>query len=613
MIEPQTLENLFAYILQSTAVVAVALGALRLLRIHAPGPRYAALRGTLAFAMALPLLQPRVTTETATLSPLVMERNAALHRSPAAGVAPAPITADASPLQGGLWASLAGIVLLVGIAVRLVWLGAGLWRLQRLRSAGEIAAGEEHKDLQQVIGTSAALRYVAGLEQPLTFGFRRPVVLLPASLRRMRPDIQRAVAAHELWHVRRRDWVWMIVEECIRSAFWFHPAVRVLLSRIQVAREETVDDLAILATGSRRSYLDALLAFADARPLFVVSAFARRCHLLQRMLTISKENVMSSKRLVLSCAVVMMAVAATAWSAAAAFPLTGDQNPPRDPRQAPAPQHEMVFVPASVPDMEAAIQREPKNPVHYRMLATHYVKAGDFDSAVGVLEALAQADPSNPQYHHQVGVFYWDKLFRDTALTPDQKVLYIATGMAAMDRALAIDSDYVEALAYKNLFLRLQATLTTDIAEQRRLTAEADSFRSRAMELNKQRRPVARPGDTVAPPPPPPPPPPVGPVDGVMPLQAGIAVPPPVKITDVRPAYPAAAQANGLTGVVGLEVVVDTAGRVRDVRVVRSAPLFDEAAVDAVRQWAFVPTIVDGVARPVVMMVTVSFTGDSYR
>jgi TonB family protein len=609
MIEARTLDNLIAFLLQSSAVVAVALTALWILRIDAPGVRYGALRATLALVLALPFVQPRVSPAPALLSPFALQDESGMQPVPRGGAPIAPAAAGTTTQPAAFWASGLAMVLLAGVIGRFLWLSAGLWRLQRLRRLGETAAGEEHADLQKVIGTRAELRYVAGLGQPLTFGFRHPVVLLPDSLRSLAPAIQRAVVAHELWHVRRLDWPWMVAEEAIRSAFWFHPAMWMLLSRIQIAREETVDDLAILTTGSRRSYLDALLAFADARPIFAVAAFARRRHLLHRMLTISKENVMSSKRLVTSGAVLLVALAATAWSAAAAFPLTGDQNPPRDPRPAPTLQAEMVFVPASEADMEELIRREPKNPAHYRALAQFYLKAGNFDRAIGTLEALAQADPSNAQHHHQVAVFYWEKAFRDSTLSPDQKIVHILSGIAAADRALGIDPDYVEALIYKNILLRLQATHVTDIPQQRQLMAEADTLRTRAVELSKQRGAMpAGPRDPNAPPPPPPPPPPFGPLDGVMPVQIGGAIPPPMKIRDVRPAYPIEAQATGLSGVVVVELLIDAEGRVRSARPVRSAPAFDEAALGAVRQWQFKPTVIDGVARPVIMTVTVNFT-----
>jgi|TARA_Y100000031_G_C7944646_1_gene258686 protein TonB len=63
-----------------------------------------------------------------------------------------------------------------------------------------------------------------------------------------------------------------------------------------------------------------------------------------------------------------------------------------------------------------------------------------------------------------------------------------------------------------------------------------------------------------------------------------------------------------VSGVVILEAVIGPDGRVRDVRVLRSAPLLDRAAIAAVRQWEYTPTLLNGVPVPVVMTVTVTFT-----
>jgi D-alanyl-D-alanine endopeptidase (penicillin-binding protein 7) len=171
----------------------------------------------------------------------------------------------------------------------------------------------DYDELQMRIGTRAQVRFVPELEQPVTFGVRSPVVLLPDVLRQLPVGIQRAVLAHELWHVRRYDWSWVLFEEIVRAAMWFQPAVWVLVSRIQSAREETVDELAILATGSRRSYLDALVTFADRPSVFAAAAFARRRHLVQRIVMISKEHVMSSTRVVFCSAALLAVVAGASW------------------------------------------------------------------------------------------------------------------------------------------------------------------------------------------------------------------------------------------------------------------------------------------------------------
>jgi periplasmic protein TonB len=93
----------------------------------------------------------------------------------------------------------------------------------------------------------------------------------------------------------------------------------------------------------------------------------------------------------------------------------------------------------------------------------------------------------------------------------------------------------------------------------------------------------------------------------VKPLVPGGDIRVPQKIRHVAPIYPSIARANGVEGVVILEAVIGENGRVKNVRVLRSIQLLDQAAVDAVRQWQFTPTLLNGQPVPVVMTVTVSF------
>ncbi|MCY4029434.1 MAG: energy transducer TonB [Acidobacteria bacterium] len=94
----------------------------------------------------------------------------------------------------------------------------------------------------------------------------------------------------------------------------------------------------------------------------------------------------------------------------------------------------------------------------------------------------------------------------------------------------------------------------------------------------------------------------------VEPIRVGGDVPPPRKTHDVSPDYPAGARAARAQGVVILEATIGPTGEVVEVEVLRSVPELDEAAVTAVRQWRYEPTLVDGVAVPVLMTVTVHFT-----
>jgi protein TonB len=91
------------------------------------------------------------------------------------------------------------------------------------------------------------------------------------------------------------------------------------------------------------------------------------------------------------------------------------------------------------------------------------------------------------------------------------------------------------------------------------------------------------------------------------PLRTGGEIRPPAKTKHVAPVYPAIARHNGVQGTVILEATISEEGTVRDLRVLRSIPLLDSAALDAVRQWQFTPTLLNGQRVPVLMTVTVTF------
>ena len=88
----------------------------------------------------------------------------------------------------------------------------------------------------------------------------------------------------------------------------------------------------------------------------------------------------------------------------------------------------------------------------------------------------------------------------------------------------------------------------------------------------------------------------------------GGKIKPPVKIKDVQPLYPAIAKNAKVSGVVVIEATIGADGKVADTKVLRSVPLLDQAALDAVQQWEYQPSTQDGKPVPVVMTVTVNFT-----
>jgi periplasmic protein TonB len=92
------------------------------------------------------------------------------------------------------------------------------------------------------------------------------------------------------------------------------------------------------------------------------------------------------------------------------------------------------------------------------------------------------------------------------------------------------------------------------------------------------------------------------------PIRVGGSIDPPRKIASAPPVYPPIARAAGVQGIVVLEAVIAEDGTVSEVRVLRSQPLLDAAAVEAVRKWRFTPTLLNGQPVPVVMTVTVGFS-----
>jgi len=91
------------------------------------------------------------------------------------------------------------------------------------------------------------------------------------------------------------------------------------------------------------------------------------------------------------------------------------------------------------------------------------------------------------------------------------------------------------------------------------------------------------------------------------PVQVGGTISRPERVRYAAPVYPPLARIARVEGTVILEAILGADGVVREVRVLRSIPLLDEAAVQAVRQWQFTPTLLNGEPVPVVFTVTVVF------
>ena len=149
-----------------------------------------------------------------------------------------------------------------------------------------------------------------------------------------------------------------------------------------------------------------------------------------------------------------------------------------------------------------------------------------------------------------------------------------------------------------------------DAAEQMQVAAAARSAETRAnlpqgarnfssgVQLSIDGVPPAasRQGESRFPPPPP-----------NAPVRVGGNVRTPAKIADAAPVMPDVARQAGIRGVVIVEITIGTDGATTDAKILRSIPLLDQAALDAVRQWRYEPTLLNGTPVPVIMTVTVNF------
>src|SRR5262249_23940377 len=269
-------KNIVAYCLQVGLLVGLAAFLPTLLRLRMPRARLLYWQILLVACLPLPLVQPwrqAVITSTVEITSVVTAI------APASAPAPRRIPASEIALE----------LLAAGAIARLIWLVAGFWKLWLYRRRSQPLRVEEPWR------THAEIRISNDVTSPVTFGLRRPVVLVPAGFPQMNQRARTAILCHELLHVDRRDWLFTVAEELVRTVFWFHPAIWWLLGEIQLAREQAVDRAVIDLTQAREDYLDALLAMAGANPqldLAPAPLFLRRRHLKQRVISLLQEGPM---------------------------------------------------------------------------------------------------------------------------------------------------------------------------------------------------------------------------------------------------------------------------------------------------------------------------------
>jgi tetratricopeptide (TPR) repeat protein len=108
-----------------------------------------------------------------------------------------------------------------------------------------------------------------------------------------------------------------------------------------------------------------------------------------------------------------------------------------------------------------------------------------FDDAVSVLDRCASLNPGDETGYYKIATFYWDKAFRDPMLTGAQKDQYADKGLEAIDKALSLKADYIEAIIYKNLLYRVKASVAPNSRQAQQFLDQANALRDQATELRK--------------------------------------------------------------------------------------------------------------------------------
>lgn len=131
------------------------------------------------------------------------------------------------------------------------------------------------------------------------------------------------------------------------------------------------------------------------------------------------------------------------------------------------------------------IEVRPNEPLGYMLLAGFHNRQANWEKTMEAWEKRAKIEPNNPEAHHTIATYLYEKALKDFRLSAATKKAYITRALQAEDTALALHADYFEALTYKNILLRLQASTEPDLKKRKALIDEANVLLKHALEVQK--------------------------------------------------------------------------------------------------------------------------------
>ncbi len=572
------LTNLANYSWQLVALIGVGIALPILFRLREPRSHLVYLQALLAAALMLPVFEPWVAPTGLTFSTARFSQ-------------PVPSTGIVTDTVIWNWQEYVVIALLAGTGIRLGWLALGLTMLRRYRSDARPIELTAIEDARRATRSGARVCQSATIPGPVTFGFWRPLVLLPPAVAALPNEAQFAVVAHEFLHVRRGDWLYAVAEELIIAALWWHPAIWFLVARIRLVREQVIDRAVVQLTASPQPYIQALLTLAkQPSPPSLAPNFLRRQHLTTRIRILLTEVNMSRTRLVTTYTVITALATATAWISVTNFPLQA------------APQFGQSD--SRVTGAEVVLR---KNPV-YPSLAKQKRIEGTVEIEVSIAENGSAEDArvlSGPQELRRAAleaILQWQfkqgtsravvridfRLTADGAPAPKGKL----AAVKITDAAPAV----IETLRARLAHLEGQPLNALEISEIVRNVAPSlgISFQTDPA-TNDVTLTVGNPSASFA----------KG--DGPR-IRVGGNVQSARLVTKVTPLYPPLAKQSRIQGTVRFNSLIGADGHVRELLLETGHPLLVESAMTAVRQWIYQPTLLNGNPVEVVTSIDVNYT-----
>lgn len=320
-------------VIKATLALAMGFIAARLARRAPASVRHVVLASTFGALFALPLaaaLAPIVALDIPVSVPIA-PAVAPPAPPPSLGATSVPAPqgqriAVSPAAAGGRWvmpsAQTVGSTWGIGAALFFASFASGLWRLRRVRRCG-VPWLDADAPLRAIAGEAGLRRPIEvllhdGLMAPVTYGLRRPAILLPTDATEWSTlDVRRAFV-HELEHVRRGDWVVHILARAVCAVYWFHPLVWVAWRQLCLEAERACDD-AVLSGAERTDYAEQLVGLArrlsDARMPPVLS-MANRSDLASRVSSIldsgrrrGRAGLLTASASVFVAAIVVLAMA----------------------------------------------------------------------------------------------------------------------------------------------------------------------------------------------------------------------------------------------------------------------------------------------------------------